>query len=100
MLALYDKLDEDIIRLLTEMNVGVISDFSLRCDSAKMAIVDEFFGDDFFRIDSKMTMFRLEHKDPMLEFLVLSDSFHLIQVMDVLDAVKSHPHLQELIVCV
>jgi hypothetical protein len=45
-------------------------------------------------------MFWLEHKDPMLNFLVLSDLFHSIQVMDVLDAVQSHPHLEELILSV
>jgi hypothetical protein len=45
-------------------------------------------------------MFWLEHKDPTLNFLVLSDSFHSIQVMDVLDAVQSHPHLQELILSI
>jgi hypothetical protein len=42
-------------------------------------------------------MFWLEHKDLMLNFLVLSDLFHSIQVMDVLDAVQSHPHLEKLI---
>jgi hypothetical protein len=100
MLALWDKLDKDTIRLLSDSNVGAISDFSFLGDSAKMAIVDKFFGDEFFRIDSKMTMFQLEHKDPTLNFLVLSDFFHSIQVMDILDAVQSHPHLEELILSV
>jgi hypothetical protein len=69
-------------------------------DLAKNAILDKYFGDEFFRVDSKMTMFRLEHKDPTLEFLVLSDLFHSIHptesggyektVMDVFDAVQSH----------
>jgi hypothetical protein len=60
-----------------------------------------------------MTVFRLEHKDPTLKFLVLADLLHCIHptesdglfnsshykktVMDILDAVKSHPHLEELI---
>jgi hypothetical protein len=41
MLALYDKLDKDIIRLLSDSNRGAIGDFSLLCEPAKMAIVDE-----------------------------------------------------------
>jgi hypothetical protein len=100
MLALWDKLDKDIIRLLSDSDVGAIGDFRFLGDSTKNAIVDEYFGDEFFCIDSKMTMFRLEHKDPTLNFLVLSDLFSSIQVMDVLDAVQSHPHLEELILSV
>jgi hypothetical protein len=53
MLALWDKLDKDIIRLLSDSNVGAIGDFSYLGDLAKMAIVDELFGDEFFCIDSK-----------------------------------------------
>jgi hypothetical protein len=61
-------------------------------------------------------MFRLGHKDPTLKFLALGDLFHSPYpkesdgsfnysqyektVMDVLDAVKSFPHLEELILAV
>jgi hypothetical protein len=81
----------------------------------KNAIIDTFFGDESF-IDSEMTMFRLEHKDPTLNCLVLGDLFHCIHptesdnlfnsshqektVMDLLDAVQSRPYLEELVLAV
>jgi ankyrin repeat protein len=114
MIALWNKLDEDIIQLLSYSNIDAIGDFDRENDSAKVAIIEHHFGDESL-IDSEMTMFCLEHKDPTLNRLVMGDLFHCIhptesdglfnsyssdyerRVMDVLDAVKSHPHLQELI---
>jgi hypothetical protein len=42
----------------------------------KKAVVKEYFEDDFKRVDSQKTLFRLEHKDPTLKFLALADLFH------------------------
>jgi hypothetical protein len=111
MLALYNKLDEDIIYLLDDSNVGAIGDFDCGTGYAKNAVVKECFENDFKRVDSQKTMFRLEHKDPALKFLALGDLFHSLYpkesdglfnysqykktVMDILDAVKSFPHLEE-----
>jgi hypothetical protein len=75
-----------------------------------------YFEDDYKCLDSQKTLFWLEHKDPTLKCLALADSFHSLYpeesdgsfnysqhqktVMDVLDAVKSLPHLEELILVV
>jgi hypothetical protein len=82
----------------------------------KKAVVKEFCGEDFKCLDSKKTLFWLEHKDPTLKCLMLADSFHSLYpeesdgsfnyskhqktVMDVFDAVKSFPHLQDLFLAV
>jgi hypothetical protein len=115
MITLWNKLDKDIIKLLSYSNIDAIGDFHQENDSAKVTIINEHFGDESF-IDSKMTIFRLEHKDPTLNCLVMGDLFHCIHpiesdgsfnsshyeriVMDVLDAVESHPHLKELLLAV
>jgi hypothetical protein len=115
MLALSNKFDKDILYILDDSNVGVIGDFS-GSGCAKNAVVKECFEDDFKRLDSQKTLFRLEHKDPTLKCLALADLFHSLYpeesdgsfnysqhqktVMDLLDAVKSFPHLEELILVV
>jgi hypothetical protein len=107
--------DEDILYILDDSNASAIRDFS-GSGCAKNAVVKEFFEDDFKRLDSKKTLFRLEHKDPTLKCLALADSFrslypeesdssfnyskHEKTVMDVLDAVKSFPHLEQLLLAV
>jgi hypothetical protein len=107
--ALYNKLDKDILYILDDFNVGAIGDFDCGTGYAKNAVVKECFENDVKRGDSQKTMFRLEHKDPTLKFLALGDLFHSLSfnysqyektVMDVLDAVKPFPHLEELILAV
>jgi hypothetical protein len=76
MLALYNKLDKDILYILDDSNVGAIGDFS-GSGCAKNAVVKECFENDFKCVDSQKTMFRLDHKDPTLKFLALGgDLFH------------------------
>jgi hypothetical protein len=75
MLALYNKLNKDILYILDDSNVVVIGDFG-GSGCAKNAVVKECFEDDFIRLDSQKTLFRLEHKDPTLKCLALADSFH------------------------
>jgi hypothetical protein len=92
--------------------LGAIGDFN-GLATTKNKVVEVYFGHDYKRIDFEMTLFRLEHKDPTLKCLALADLFHCLypakgdssfdhsehekRVMDVLDAVKSFPHLQEII---
>jgi hypothetical protein len=86
--------------------VGIIDDFS-GSGCAKNAVVKECFEDDFKCLDFEKTLFWLEHKDPTFKWLALADpkesdssfnySKHQKTVMDILDAVKSFPHLEELI---
>jgi hypothetical protein len=116
MYALEKKLDEDLIQLLRYSNFDAIGDFNQgEYERANYSIVNEHFGDESF-IASKMAMFWLEHKDPRLNCIMTGDEFHCIHqkesdgsfdsshyeraVMDVLDAVKPHPHLKELILAV
>jgi hypothetical protein len=115
MLALEDQLNDNIINLLSYSNFDAIGDFDHSEGYAKNAIIDEHFGHSW-NIDSDMTMFRLQHKDPSLNSLVIGDSFHCMlttesdgsfdssyyerTVMDVLDTVPSLPHLEELILAV
>jgi hypothetical protein len=95
--------------------MGAIGDFN-GLGTAKNKVVEVYFEENYERIDSEKTLFRLEHKDPTLKCIALADSFHSLypdngegsfdhyehekRVMDVLDAVKSFPHLQELILAV
>jgi hypothetical protein len=115
MLALSNKLDEDILYILDDSDIGAIGDFN-GLAAAKNKVVEVYFEHDYKCIDSQKTLFRLEHKDPTLKCLALADSFHSLypdkgdgsfdhyehekRVMDVFDAVKSFPHLQELILAV
>jgi hypothetical protein len=108
MLALWDKLDKDIIKLLSDSNVDAIGNFDFLGDSAKNAILDKFLVMNSSALTSEMTMFWLEHMDPPLNCLVLGDLFHSIHptesgglynsshyektVIDVLDA-YSHTHI-------
>ena len=105
----------DVLYILDDSDMGAIGDF---CGSgaAKRGVVEVYFQDDYKCLDSQKTLFRLEHKDPTLKCLALADSFrslypeesdssfnyskHEKTVMDVLDAVKSFPHLEELILAV
>jgi hypothetical protein len=125
MIALWNKVDEDIIQLLNYSNFDAIGDFNGGNYGAQSSIIKEYFGDAFdidsemadeFVIDSKMAIFRVEHKDPTLNCIMIGDRFHFIHpkesdgsfdasryeraVMDVLDAVQMHPHLKELILAV
>jgi proteasome lid subunit RPN8/RPN11 len=112
MYALEKKRDEDIIQCVTYSNLEAIGDFDQgNRQWAKFAMVNEHFGDESC-IDSEMAMFWLKHKDPMLTCLVVGDRFHCSHpkesdglfnsspyeraVMDILDAVYSHPHITEL----
>jgi hypothetical protein len=115
MLALSNKLDEDILYILDYSDMGAIGDFN-GLATAKNKVVEVYFEHDYKHIDSQKTLFRLEHKDPTLKCLALADSFHSLypvkgdgsfnhskhekRVMDVLDAVKSFPHLVGLILVV
>jgi hypothetical protein len=115
MLALSKKLDKDILYILDNSDLCTIGDFNALA-TAKNKVVKVYFEHDYKRIDSEKTLFRLEDKDPTLKCLALADLFHLLypdkgdgsfdhsehekRVMDILDAVKSFPHLQELILVV
>jgi hypothetical protein len=115
MIALSKKLDKDILRILDNSVIGAIGDFNSLA-TAKNKVVDVYFEHDYKGIDSQKTLFRLEHKDPTLKCLALADSFHLLYpdkgdssfdhnkhekvVINVFDAVRSFPHLRELIIAV
>jgi hypothetical protein len=115
MIALSKKLNEDILRILDDSDIGAIGDFK-GLATAKNKVVDVYFEHDYKRIDSQKTLFWLEHKDPTLKCLASADSFHLLYpdkgdgsfdhyehektVINVFDAVKSFPHLRELFLVV
>jgi hypothetical protein len=95
--------------------MGAIGDFC-SLGIANRKVVKVYFKDDYKCLDSQKTLFQLEHKDPTLKCLILSDAFHSLYpeeevgyhdhskhwkaVMDVLDAIKSFPNLEQLILAV
>jgi hypothetical protein len=117
MIALSKQLDEDILYILDDSDMGAIGDFcSLGVANCK--VVDVYFEEDYKCLDLQKTLFRLEHKDPTLKCLILSDQFHSLYseekvgypnhnhskhrkaVMDILDAIKSFPNLDQLVLMV
>ena len=117
MIALSNQLDEDILYNLDDCDMGAIGDFC-SLGSANRDVVDDYFEKDYKLLDSEKTLFRLEHKDPTLKCVVLSDEFHSLYpeedvdvpnrnhskhkkaVMDVLDAIKSFPDLDQIVLTV
>jgi ankyrin repeat protein len=75
MIALSKKLNKDILYILNDSSMGLIGDLT-GSGCAKNSVVEEFCGEDFKRLDSKKTLFQLEHKDPTLKCLALADLFH------------------------
>jgi hypothetical protein len=123
MYALQAKRDPDVIKCLSNSNVEYIGDFDVgdwveedwsHKNKVNKAIVDRYMVDESF-IDSSRGMFRLEHKDPTLTCLVISDTLHSFLEMDppddfygrndeyehlyesacnsIIHAISSHPHL-------
>jgi hypothetical protein len=117
MIALSKQLDEDILYILDDSDMGAIGDFC-SLGLANRDVVDVYFEDNYKLLDSEKMLFRLEHKDPTLKCLVLSDEFHSLYpkedvdvpnpnhskhkkaVMDVLDAIKSFPYLDQIVLTV
>jgi ankyrin repeat protein len=115
MIALSKQLDEDILYILDISDIGSISDFC-SLGVANHEVVNVYFEEDYKRIDLQKMLFQLEHKDPTLKCLILSDAFHSLYpeekggyrnhskhrkaVMDVLDAVKFFPNLDQLVLMV
>jgi hypothetical protein len=109
MIALSEKLDDDILYILYDSDMGAIGDFGT-CGTANEEVGDFYFEEDDKHQDSQNTLFRLKHNDPTLKCLILSDAFHSLYldeeendskhqkaVMVVLDAIKSFPNLDELV---
>jgi hypothetical protein len=116
MIALSEKLKEDILYILDDSDMGAIGDFNSSLGSSNCKVVKVYLQDDYKRLDSYKTLFQLEHKDPTLKYIALADLFHSLYrresdgsynyskhektVMDILHAVKSFPHLEGLILAV
>jgi hypothetical protein len=76
MIALSKKLNEDILYILDDSDMGAIGDFNSSVGSANGKVVEVFLQDDYKRLDSHKTLFWLEHMDPTLKYIALADSFH------------------------
>jgi hypothetical protein len=116
MYALEAKRDHDVIKCVSYSNIEYIGDFDPWHNKVHRAIVEQYMVDDTF-VDSLTAMFRLEHKDPTLTSLVISDGFFSMfekppddweyarnmnrlyqNTFDsVMDAVSSHPYLTAII---
>jgi hypothetical protein len=115
MITLSKQLNEDILYILDNSDMGAIGDFC-SLGIANREVVDVYFEEDYKCLDSQKLLFWLEHKDPTLKCLILSDAFHSLYpeeevgyhnhskhrkaAMDVLDAIESFPNLDQLVLMV
>jgi hypothetical protein len=60
MLALSKKLDEDILYILDNSDMGAIGDFN-SLGAANPKVVEVYFEDDYKCLDLQKTLFRLEN---------------------------------------
>jgi hypothetical protein len=104
MYALEGEQDMSVIKCVSYSSDDYVGDYDRTREHfySHRKTIHYTIGQDSF-IDSEMTMFRLEHNDPMLTTLVLGDRFHLMDeeqgtsLMEVLHALYMNDHVTNLL---